>query len=302
MSSTGDPSGSQSSRRLLDPAGLGFVGDEETGWRRSTRGREIHFCVLRTLDELVQAERLQEEIFGVTERDLIPANELIVVPETGGAVIAAFLPGNPERAAGVLLGWGGFVGRPRIVSDFLAVRPEARNLGLAAQLKRLQAGIALSRGFEEIVWTVDPLRAANARLNFGKLGAVATKYEIDRYGSSFATGLYGGMPSDRLHVTWDLAAPRVVARLLGRDEEIPAATEDHPPFTTGMSPDAAVVAIPADIDTLLSANPADAIAWRFRLRNTLIQAFSEGFAITGFQPAAGAHPAYLLERLGERKD
>jgi predicted GNAT superfamily acetyltransferase len=302
MSSTDDTSGSQSSRRLLDPVGLGFVGDEEKGWRRSTRGREIHFCVLRTLDDLVQAERLQEEVFGVTERDLIPANELIVVPETGGAVIAAFLPGNPERAAGVLLGWGGFVGRPRIVSDFLAVRPEARNLGLAAQLKRLQAGIALKRGFEEIVWTVDPLRAANARLNFGKLGAVATEYEIDRYGSSFATGLYGGMPSDRLHVTWDLAAPRVVARLLGRDDEILAATEDHPPFTPGMSPDAAVVAIPADIDTLLAANPADAIAWRFQLRNTLIQAFSEGFAITGFQSAAGAHPAYLLERLGERKD
>jgi predicted GNAT superfamily acetyltransferase len=258
---------------------------------------------LRTLDDLVQAERLQEEVFGVTERDLIPANELIVVPETGGAVIAAFLPEDPGRAAGVLLGWGGFVGRPRVVSDFLAVRPEARNLGLAAELKRLQAAIALSRGFEEIVWTVDPLRAANARLNFGKLGAVASTYEIDRYGSTFATGLYGGMPSDRLHVTWDLAAQRVVARLLERDnEEFQVATEDHPPYTPGMSHDAAVVAIPADIDTLLATNPADAMAWRFRLRDTLIKAFSEGFTITGFQPAADAHPAYLLERPGERKD
>jgi predicted GNAT superfamily acetyltransferase len=303
MSSTADPSRSESSRRLPDPAALGFVGNEETGWRRSTRGREIHFRVLRTLDDLVQAERLQEEVFGVTERDLIPANELIVVPETGGAVIAAFMPDNSDRAAGVLLGWGGFVGRPRVVSDFLAVRPEARNLGLAAELKRLQAGIALSRGFEEIVWTVDPLRAANARLNFGKLGAIARTYEIDRYGSTFATSLYGGMPSDRLQVTWDIAAPRVVARLLGRDdEEISTATQDPPPYTSGMSNDTAVVAIPADIDALLVSDPADAIAWRFRLRDTLIRAFSEGFAITGFRPAADGHPAYLLERLGERKD
>ena len=121
-------------------------------------------------------------MFGVSERDLIPANELIVVPETGGAVIAAFLPDDPDRAVGVLLGWGGFVGRPRVVSDFLAIRPEARSLGLATELKRLQAAIALSRGFAEIVWTVDPLRAANARLNFGKLGATANQYEIDRYG------------------------------------------------------------------------------------------------------------------------
>ncbi|MBW3631562.1 MAG: GNAT family N-acetyltransferase [Chloroflexi bacterium] len=262
----------------------------------------MHFRILRTLDDLVHAERLQEEVFGVTERDLIPANELIVVPETGGAVIAAFLPDDPDRAAGVLLGWGGFVGRPRVVSDFLAVRPEARGLGLATELKRLQAGIALHRGFEEIVWTVDPLRAANARLNFGKLGAVAWTYEIDRYGSTFATGLYGGMPSDRLHVTWDLAAPRVVAKLLGRDEEFPTTTQDPPPVTSGMSHDADVVTIPADIDALLTADPAEAIAWRFRLRETLIQAFSEGFVITGFRPAVDAQPAYLLERVGRRKD
>ena len=70
---------------------MGFSGNEETGWVRSTRGREIHFRLLRTLADLVHAERLQEEVFGVSERDLIPANELIVVPETGGAVIAAFL-------------------------------------------------------------------------------------------------------------------------------------------------------------------------------------------------------------------
>ena len=188
------------------------------------------------------------------------------------------------------------------MSDFLAVRPGARNLGLAAELKRLQAAIASSRGFEEIVWTVDPLRAANARLNFGKLGAVARTYEIDRYGSTFATGLYGGMPSDRLHVTWDLAAPRVVAKLLGRDEEFPAAAQDPPPFTSGMSHDAAAVTIPADIDALLAADPADAIAWRFRLRETLIQAFSEGFVITGFRSAIDAQPAYLLERVERRKD
>jgi predicted GNAT superfamily acetyltransferase len=303
MSSPGEPSGSNSSTRLLDPAALGFVGDEETGWQRPIRGRAVHFRILCSLDDLVHAERLQEEVFGVTERDLIPANELIVVPETGGAVIAAFLSDDPTWAAGVLLGWGGFVGRPRIVSDFLAVRPEARNVGLAAELKRLQAGIASSRGFQEIVWTVDPLRAANARLNFGKLGAVSRTYEIDRYGSTFATGLYGGMPSDRIHVTWDLTAPRVVARLLGRDDdEFSAATPNPPRFTAGTNHDTVIVTIPADIDALLAANTAAALAWRFRLRDTLIQAFTEGLAITGFRPAADGDPAYLLERIRGQKD
>ena len=285
-------------RILPDPEALGFSGSEELGWTRSMREREIHFRLLRTLPDLVHAERLQEEVFGVSERDLIPANELIVVPETGGGVIAAFLSDAPDRAAGVLLGWGGFVGRPRVVSDFLAIRPEARGLGLATELKRLQAAIALSRGFEEIVWTVDPLRAANARLNFGKLGATANQYEFDRYGSTFATSLYGGLPTDRLHVTWDIASPRVISHLLGQDDaQLPPSKHDPAPFAPGMSEDAALVTIPADIDALLADRPEEALAWRLKLRETLCQAFAAGFAITGFRPAAGdGDPAYLLER------
>jgi hypothetical protein len=110
----------------LNATDLGFGGNEASGWTLSLRGRHVEFRLLQTLDDLRQAERLQEEVFGVSERDLIPANELIVVPETGGAVIGAFLSQQPEDAAGVLVGWGGFVGKPRIVSDFLAVRPEAR--------------------------------------------------------------------------------------------------------------------------------------------------------------------------------
>jgi chorismate synthase len=288
---------SGSGRALPDPAALGFSGDEAAGWVRSLRGREIHFRLLRTLTDLAHAERLQEEVFGVSERDLIPANELIVVPETGGAVIAAFLPDEPDRAAGILVGWGGFVGRPRVVSDFLAIGPEARGVGLATELKRLQAAIALSRGFAEIVWTVDPLRAANARLNFGKLGATAHRYEIDRYGSTFATGLYGGLPTDRLHVTWDIVSPRVIARLLGQEDARRPATPDPAPFAPGTSEAAALVSLPADVDALLASKPDDALAWRLRVRDTLVRAFAAGFAITGFRPARGdTDPAYLLER------
>jgi predicted GNAT superfamily acetyltransferase len=295
--------GSGQGPELPDPSALGFSGDDQNGWVRSTRGREVHFRLLRSLADLVHAERLQEEVFGVSERDLIPANELIVVAETGGAVIAAFLPDESDRAVGVLLGWGGFVGRPRVVSDFLAIRPEARGLGLATELKRLQAAIALSRGFEAIVWTVDPLRAANARLNFGKLGATADHYEIDRYGSTFATSLYGGLPTDRLHVTWEIASPLVIARLLGQDDAQASAIDDPSPFRPGTREDTALVAIPADIDALLAVRPDEALGWRLRLRDTLCQAFAAGFAITGFHAAPGdGDPAYMLERRPANSD
>mgnify|MGYP002336067784 CR=1 FL=1 len=283
---------------MLAPERLGFSGTEATGWERVIRGQRVHFRLLRTLPDLVHAETMQEQVYGISERDLTSATELIVVEETGGAVIGVFLPDAPQRAAGVLVGWGGYVGKPRVVSDFMAVLPEARNLGLAFEMKRLQAAIAASRGFVEIVWTVDPLLAANARLNFGKLGAVSRYYEIDRYGAGFAADRYGGMPSDRLHLVWDLASPRVIARLRG--EALPGITDDVPIFAPGIAADRTLVPIPSDIDALMKTDFDMAREWRSRVREQLMAAFGEGFAITGFLPARGDRmPAHVLARPGD---
>lgn len=282
----------------LSPADLGFSDNGDQAWVRDLRGQQVQFRILTTLEELAQAERLQEDVFGVTERDLIPANELIVVAETGGAVIGTFLPDDLDLAAGILVGWGGFVGKPRIVSDFLAVRATARNLGLAEQMKRLQAVVSLQHGFQEVVWTVDPLRAANARLNFGKLGAFADHYENDRYGPTFAATLYGGMPTDRLHVTWDIASPRTQERLKGiAAPVVPSGLPAYEPHFTGP---AATIEIPADIDTLLADDSATARDWRMRLRDALPQAFADGYAITDFVPPAveSGNPSLLLTRQG----
>lgn len=280
----------------LSPAELGFDDAGDHAWVRELRGQHVQFRILATLDDLTHAEQLQEEVFGVTERDLIPANELIVVAETGGAVIGAFLEQDPGVAAGVLVGWGGFVARPRIVSDFMAVRPHARNLGLAEQMKRLQAAIALQHGFEEIVWTVDPLRAANARLNFGKLGATASHYENDRYGATFAATLYGSMPTDRLHLTWNIASPRTQDRLLGTATT--RLSGDQPAYEPHAAGDVVAIEIPADIDALLVDDPASARAWRMRLRDTLPRAFADGYVITGFAPSGttGGNPSLILTR------
>ena len=77
--------------------------------------------------------------------------------------------------------------------------------GRRLSLCTLLAALALAAGYPEIVWTVDPLRAANARLNFERLGAYADEYLEDLYGADFAPGLYGGLPTDRLLVTWPVA-------------------------------------------------------------------------------------------------
>jgi predicted GNAT superfamily acetyltransferase len=289
-------------------ADLGFVAAGDGAWRRRVGGRTVAFRLLRRLPDLLAVEGLQREVFGVTDRDLAAASQLVVVPETGGEVIGAYLGGGraPEtdphpELVGFALGWGGYVaGRPRLVSDMLAVRGDLRGGGLGAELKRLQAAIALERGFGEIVWTVDPLRAANARLNFEKLGAYADRYEEDRYGADYGAGLYGGLPSDRLHVTWPLTSPRVRDRLLGRAKPTaPADVAGLGHFDPAADAARALVFLPSDVDLLRVWDPNATLRWRLTLREALTLAFARGYAITGFVADADkerGHAAYVIER------
>ncbi len=283
-------------------ADLGFAGDDTSGWTKTLRGTPVVFRPIRELAGFGPVERLQQVVFGVSDRDLAAASGLIVVQETGGEILGAYVPdGGDLTLAGVLVGWGGWVDRrPRILSDLLAVEPRFRNLGLGGELKKLQAAVALARGFKEIVWTVDPLRAANARLNFEKLGAVSDLYERDRYGAEYGAGLYGGMPTDRLHVRWEIGSERVRDRLLGgapaRDTDAVAAL---PAWRSGLRANAARVAIPDDIDALLAADPDAARRWRLDTRAEIEAAFAEGWHVTGF--ASGIEPqrsasSLILER------
>lgn len=292
-SSTGSMARASVDPPAITAEALGFepVAD---GWQREVGGRALAFRRLRSRADLEQTERLQREVFGVSERDVASFSILIIIHKTGGEVLGAF---DGARLAGYIWGYGGYVNRrPRLVSDMLGVDPAYRG-GLGWALKALQAAVALADGFPEVVWTVDPLRAANAHLNFERLGAYCNEYLEDFYGADFAEGLYAGLPSDRLVVTWPLADPRVAERLLTpytpRDLAIVAALPDFGPTT----PDRARLAIPADIDGVLATDPAIGRAWRFTIRTALQRAFVDGYAITGYSGRReDALGYYVLER------
>lgn len=280
---------------VVTPAALGFVADGD-GWGKTIGGRTLTFRRLRARADFAQVERLQRAIFGVADRDLVSASMLVVMPKTGGDVLGAF---DGETLVGFLTAYGGYVERrPRLVSDMLGVDVGWRG-GLGFALKALQAALALDAGYREVVWTVDPLRAANDRLNFERLGAHAEHYLEDLYGPDFGTALYGGLPTDRLLVTWPLDAPRVVGCLLGTTTPRPIGALDGLPDYPAPGHGQARLAIPADIHALLATDPQAARDWRFRLRAALQEAFGRGYAIIGFAGGDGA-TSYLLLDYKER--
>jgi predicted GNAT superfamily acetyltransferase len=280
---------------FVAPETLGFESGS-VGWWKAVGDRRLLFRRLRSRLDLEKTERLQRTVFGVSDRDLASSSILVTVHETGGEVLGVF---DGERLVGFVSGWGGYVdGRARLVSDLMAVEVGYRG-GIGFALKGLQAVVAFRAGFEEIVWTVDPLRAANARLNFERLGAHARKYIENAYGENFGEGLYGGLPSDRLSVTWPLRSARVRSRLLGNYQPLlPGTLATLPEFAPNTAESRVRLAIPGDFDGLLASDPARVREWRFRLRDNLEAAFASGYVLTGFAGRRGEpYGYYLLERV-----
>src|ERR1041385_8923741 len=151
-------------------------------------------------DELQACVDLQCETWGEGFSDVVPASILKGVQRIGGVVLGAFAP--PKTLVGFVFGLTG-VERGRIVhwSDMLAVRPEARNLGIGKRLKEEQRRAVRDLGADVIYWTFDPLVGRNAYLNLNRLGVRISEYVVDMYGITDSV-LHGGVATDRLIVAW----------------------------------------------------------------------------------------------------
>ena len=92
-------------------------------------------------------------------------------------------------------------------------------------------------------------------------------YLADYYGAM--EGINKGVPSDRLLVDWNLAAPSVAGRAVGASD-LPA---------EGVPLD---VALPDNIEQLAAERPVQAASLRMALRSALQSSFAKGGRIIGF--------------------
>src|SRR5215208_4609495 len=94
-----------------------------------------------TRDEYAEVVAIQRETWGADFAEVVPPAILMVAQKIGGVTAAAFAPDG--RMLGFVFGLAG-VKDGRIVhwSDMLAVRPEARGLGIGPRLKAYQRELA----------------------------------------------------------------------------------------------------------------------------------------------------------------
>jgi len=226
----------------------------------------IVILLCHDLEAMRACVALQKEVWNFSDADLIPLRMFVVADKIGGQIIAAF---DGKEAVGFGLSIPGYRdGRSYLHSHMLAVRQTYRNAGLGRRIKLFQRDDALTRGYELIEWTFDPLEIKNAYLNIERLGAIARRYNINQYGIT-SSPLQGGLPTDRLVAEWWLKSKRVESILKGKKSQ----------FTLVKS-----ISIPTQIYEWKSA-PATrqhAREVQDRTRDEFVKAFADGLAALGY--------------------
>jgi predicted GNAT superfamily acetyltransferase len=261
---------------------------------------------LKSHQEMLQAEDVQQQVWGEDETDILPVHLLQAISHHGGVVIGAF---DGIRLVALVVGFLGAdtespdrvaMARLEHYSHILGVLPAYRGRGLGFALKVAQREAVLAQGVRLITWTYDPLLSLNARLNIRQLGAVCNRYIPDMYGQ-MRDALNLGQASDRFIVDWWITSRRVTSRLASARkpldlahflsagaEKVNPSSLNHQGFVYPSDridfPEStlALVEIPADIQAIRTADPELARAWREQTREIFTHMFNSGYLITDF--------------------
>jgi chorismate synthase len=233
-------------------------------------------------DALGLIANLQQTVWGFPPELVVPTNVMAIIPDSGGAVLAAYQIEkgfNADGWLGFAIGLGARNGT--LVSHMLAVREGARGASdFGWFIKIIQAYEALQTGHTAMAWTFDPMRGANAKLNLEKLGAVVKEFTHDKYGV-LPSVLYGNVPSDRFTAHWDMLDPRTADRIAAVHDGSYRSCSLADAMTAVEATSSSVTElvergitrlryqIPGDIDLLMQTDAERAIEWRREMRQVL---------------------------------
>jgi predicted GNAT superfamily acetyltransferase len=259
-------------------------------------GEEITIRPFETESDFLACEALQRETWGKDLAEVVTASLAKIVQKIGGIAAGAF--DAKGEMLGFVFGFTGYQGgRPVHWSHMLAVKQQARDLGLGRKLKLYQRDTLLKMGVKEVFWTYDPLVAKNAHLNFNCFGVEATEYVPRMYGPGEDSELFRGLGTDRFIVVWRIASDRAAKAIAGQhafDAELFSAStlavgrsveadEHSAPRKSEFSRQPSVrVEIPPDIHAVRAVSAEAAAQWRQMTRGAFQFYLSNGYEVAGF--------------------
>jgi predicted GNAT superfamily acetyltransferase len=248
--------------------------------------------LLASIEEFRDASAIFDGLWGTGPANAqMPAELMRALAHAGNYAAGAWRDGTMVGAV------VGFLGQdakgPHLHSHILGVSGGQQARGTGFALKQHQRAWALEHGLSRVTWTFDPLVRRNAYFNLHKLAADPEVYFENFYGA-MTDAVNAGDESDRLFVSWQLDAPKVLEAASGRPAEhdaddllaagaiVALADVNGAPQANGARGSVMLCATPADVVTLRRSSADLAQLWRHALRDTLGAAMRDGFVVRGF--------------------
>jgi predicted GNAT superfamily acetyltransferase len=237
----------------------------------------IQVRTLNTVPEFTDAVRLQKQVWGFAEIELLPVRLFVVASKIGGQVFGAY---DGDKMVGFCVAIPGIKpnGLTYLHSHMLGVLPEYNDRGIGRALKQAQRNEALLREIALVEWTFDPLEIKNAYFNIERLGAVVRRFVLNQYGTT-SSQLHGGLPTDRCVAEWWIASLRAEAAEAGQRPELKDVR--------------ARISVPADVARLRKKDPQKARQIQKKVSEEFLRNFDRGLAVLGFERSE-TEGTYLL--------
>lgn len=253
---------------------------------------------LHSSNEMKLVQQLEEEVW---QMSAIPIHQTVTAAKNGGIMLGAF---HQEKLVGFSYGFAGFNnGKTYLCSHMLGIHPEYQDQGIGAKLKQEQKRVAAELGYEQIIWTFDPLETRNAYLNMNKLRGICSTYFENCYGE-MDDGLNKGLPTDRFKIDWWINSEHV-ENSKGLDEI--QSKEGIELFSWALSSSGMpklgdieqglqrfsqydqplLVPVPVNIQELKKADSELALDWRMKTRRIFQELFEAGYAAVSLQKTDG---------------
>ncbi len=239
-------------------------------------GRQEAAIAIRQLTEVpefIEAVKLQKEIWGFADSDLLPARLFVTATKIGGHSFGGF---DGDRMVAFCIAIPGVKpgAKSFLHSHMLGVTKEYRDAGLGRKLKLAQRDAAILQGLDLIEWTFDPLEIKNAYFNIERLGAIVRRFVLNQYGTT-SSPLNAGLPTDRCTAEWWLHNDRIEGRETQRPEVV------------------ARISITNDIYQIKANDYARALEIQKRVAGQFLESFAKNLVVTGFERSAESG-TYLL--------
>lgn len=256
--------------------------------------------------ELRACQDVQRRTWGITEDGyVVPVATLAAASAYGGLVLGAFAG---EQLVGFSFAFRGVLGgAPILYSQLTGVLPEAQGGGTGRRMKRWQRAWAQEQGLPLVAWAFDPMQAMNAHYNLVALGATATHYHPNFYGTRH-DALNPGLPTDRLLCILPTADPlpakpdpddseiQFMVSVTGKNHaELLIANDDAEQALNRWQ--YLGIQIPQDLQTLRAQGAESLISWQAAVRSAFNRAFAAGYAAVTFR--RGDERAYYILTKGE---